>query len=94
MAAGPGRALKLFSKRPGLQVRGACWEGCGVPSRAGRCRGFLKCRVEMPTPLARGEAPARGEFLGRRKEGRKHASRPDFFRGEVTVFGNPAPPCP
>lgn len=92
MAAGPGRALKLFSKPPGLQVRGACWEGCGVPSRAGRCMGFLKCRVEMPTPLALGEAPrGASSWAGERKEG---STPPDLFRGEVTVFENPAPPCP
>lgn len=62
-----------------------------MPSRAGRCIGFLKCRVEIPTPLARGEAPARGEFLGRRKEGRKHASRPDFFSWRSHGLWEPCP---
>ena len=70
VAAGPWRGLRapwltcegrLLGRLPGAFT---CW---GVES------GFLKCGVEMPTPLSPEEAPARGESLGRREEGRKHA---------------------
>ena len=87
----------MFGKAPLATTTLACRAGGAFTCR-GAEPGFLQSRVEMPTPLAPEEAPARAERLGRagkegRKEGSKRASRPDFFRKEVTAFGSPAPLC-